>query len=77
METIPKYDNMIERLQKGEEVKCKECQKGIYRPFNPKYKINHAYVCDNCGSVAPEAVVNKAKTWLADHGMSCRIASHA
>lgn len=50
METIPKYDYMIERLQKGEKVKCKVCQKGIYQPFNPKYKINHAYVCDNCGS---------------------------
>lgn len=41
---------MIERLQKDEKVKCKVCQKGIYKPFNSKYKINHAYVCDNCGS---------------------------
>lgn len=50
METTLKYDYMIERLQKGEKVKCKVCQKGIYKPFNSKYKINHAYVCDNCGS---------------------------
>ena len=26
---------------------------------------------------APETVVNKAKTWLADHGMSCSIAGHS
>lgn len=50
METTLKYDYMIERLNAGELVKCKSCGKGIYRPFNPDAKINHSYVCDNCGA---------------------------
>lgn len=50
METFLKYDYMIEHLNKGEEARCKKCRKGIYRPYNPKSKINHIYVCDKCGS---------------------------
>lgn len=49
METIPKYDFMIERLSSGEKITCKKCGKGIYRPFNPEFKDNHCYICDNCG----------------------------
>lgn len=50
MGIIQKSNYTIEDLQNGKEIKCHACHKGIYRPFNPKYKINHAYVCDNCGS---------------------------
>ena len=49
METIPKYDHIIERLRKGEEVKCYKCNKGVYRPANPTAKINYWYSCDYCG----------------------------
>lgn len=49
MENTLKYDFMIERLTAGESVVCKKCGQGIYKPFNPDSKINHAYICDNCG----------------------------
>lgn len=37
------------RILNGEQVTCEKCRKGIYRPFNPKAKVNHCYVCDHCG----------------------------
>ena len=36
-------------LLRGEEVLCVACKKGHYRPFNPAFKINHSFICDNCG----------------------------
>lgn len=50
METMKKSTSLISRLNGGEKVICTECRKGIYRPFNPKSKINHSYICDNCGA---------------------------
>lgn len=49
MDTSKKYISLSSRLIQGEEVVCEKCGKGIYRPFNPRFKINHVYVCDNCG----------------------------
>ena len=42
--------SLVERLLDGEEVVCRRCGKGIYRPLHPEAKINHAFVCDYCGS---------------------------
>ena len=41
---------LLSRLLSGEEVRCDECNKGIYRPLNPKCEVNHCFVCDVCGS---------------------------
>ena len=50
METFKTSKSLIERLLDGEEITCQICHKGIYRPFNPRFKINHSFVCDQCGS---------------------------
>ena len=50
METLNSSTSLVSRLLLGEEVKCDECKKGIYRPLNPNCKINHSFVCDVCGS---------------------------
>ena len=52
METSNKQreKSLVERLLEGEEVVCRHCGKGIYRPLHPEAKINHAFVCDYCGS---------------------------
>lgn len=50
METYKKSKSLIEQLNAGEEVKCSQCKEGVYKPFNPKFKINHAFVCDKCGN---------------------------
>nr|DAL53515.1 MAG TPA_asm: hypothetical protein [Caudoviricetes sp.] len=49
METIPKYDYMIEKLRNGEEVKCCKCKKGVYKPINAAAKINNWFQCNYCG----------------------------
>ena len=48
METIPKYDYMIERLSKGEKVKCSKCSEGIYKPVGKEAPF-YWYCCDKCG----------------------------
>ena len=50
METIPKYDYMIEKLRNGEEVKCRKCEKGTYKPINPAVKVNYWFRCNYCGA---------------------------
>lgn len=62
METLNNSISLSERLNNEEEVKCVECKKGYYRPINPKYKINHCFVCDKCGSrvtLEPNVVVDE------------------
>ncbi len=41
---VPLFD-----VIQGKEVLCVACKKGYYRPFNPAFKINHSFICDNCG----------------------------
>lgn len=36
------------KLNKGEVI-CSKCNIGRYKPLNPKYPINHCFICDNCG----------------------------
>ena len=43
-----KYSDLLKRIRNGEEVPCPKCKKGIIRPFNPDYKVNHAFICDFC-----------------------------
>ena len=50
METSNSSILLSEKLISGEEVKCVDCKKGIYKPFNPEAKVNHCFVCDTCGS---------------------------
>lgn len=52
METSNSSISLSEKLISGEEVKCVDCKKGIYKPFNSKVKANanHCFVCDTCGS---------------------------
>lgn len=42
--------SLMSRLLKGEQVICKQCGKGVYKPFKPNAKVNHYYICDNCGA---------------------------
>lgn len=49
METFETSKSLISRLLDGEKITCFACHKGIYRPFNPAFKINHSFVCDCCG----------------------------
>ena len=51
METTQKSVSLAKRLNEGEEIKCGRCQKGIYRPMNPKAEVNYYYKCDCCGQV--------------------------
>lgn len=48
MEIIQKNMSLSSRLIRGEKVVCPKCGKGILVPFNPKYKVNHAYLCSDC-----------------------------
>lgn len=60
METLNNSILLGEKLMNGEQVKCLECKEGVYRPLNPKYKINHCFICDKCGSnviLEPNVVV--------------------
>ena len=50
METTQKLNYTIEDLQNGKKITCSKCHKGIYKPFNPDYKVNHVFICDNCGT---------------------------
>lgn len=50
METSEKSISLVTRLLNGEQVTCTVCGKGIYEPVNPKAKINHGFICDNCGA---------------------------
>ena len=51
METSGNSISLSERLMEGKEVKCLECQKGIYIPANKEAKVNHYYRCSKFGSV--------------------------
>lgn len=58
---------LLEKLNKGE-VKCKKCD-GYYKPFNPKFDVNHYFVCKKCGDsvhVDPIVVVEQCanENWL-------------
>lgn len=48
METSTNLTLSEESLNKGE-VKCDKCNKGFFKPFNPKYAVNHSFQCDYCG----------------------------
>lgn len=48
MEALRNSD-LLSRILSGEQVQCIRCKKGIYKPFNPKFDINHCYICDCCG----------------------------
>ena len=30
-------------------VECSECHIGKMKPLNPKFSINHYFICNNCG----------------------------
>ena len=49
----------LENLDSGEEV-CPKCHKGKMKPFNPKFEVNHCFICDNCGAqltISPNIIV--------------------
>ena len=48
METTNNLILSEEMLNEGE-VQCYSCKKGHYKPYNGKCKINHCFICDNCG----------------------------
>ncbi len=48
-----------EQLNEGK-VECLNCHNGTYKPLNPNYKVNHSFVCDNCGDnllIEPKVIV--------------------
>jgi formylmethanofuran dehydrogenase subunit E len=43
--------HMLTPTSKEEDrIPCDKCHEGIYVPFNPKYEINHGFICNKCGS---------------------------
>jgi len=49
----------LENLDSGD-VECTICHKGHLKPFNPQYKVNHSFICDNCGAnlhITPNVIV--------------------
>lgn len=50
----------LDKINNGKEV-CTKCNKGYLKPLNPKYKINHCFICDYCGSaltIEPNIIVD-------------------
>lgn len=46
-------------LNKGN-VECPRCHRGKMKPLNPKFSINHCFICNNCGEkliVEPNVIV--------------------
>lgn len=39
----------LEDLLNSGKKECEICHKGFYKPFNPRYKVNHSFQCDYCG----------------------------
>ena len=50
METTRSSISCVEALLEGKDMLCTKCKQGHYRPFNPKFEINHSFVCDICGN---------------------------
>ncbi len=40
-------ENLIDKLIKGEKVKCKICGEGYYIPFNTSADKAHSFCCSN------------------------------
>lgn len=49
MEISRSLTSLHNRLMSGEQVVCYSCHKGHYQPLNPSAKVNHSFICDNCG----------------------------
>ena len=45
-----KDKSLTERLLNGEEVRCTECERGIYKPFTKNIKSCHDFICNNCNN---------------------------
>lgn len=45
-----KENNLIERLQNGEKIICKECGKGHYITNAKNVKASREFFCDKCHS---------------------------
>ena len=43
--------NLIERLRKGEKIKCEGCKKGYYVTNAKSISLSHEFKCNNCSSV--------------------------
>ncbi len=39
--------NLTDRLSKGEVIKCTQCEKGYYVPYNTTADKAHAFICSN------------------------------
>ena len=46
-----KERGLIERLQSGEKILCKDCGKGFYITNARNIKTSHDFVCEKCNSV--------------------------
>jgi hypothetical protein len=42
-----KEENLIDKLIKGEKVKCKACHSGYFIPFNTTADKAHSFYCSN------------------------------
>ena len=42
---------LIERLRKGEKIKCTDCQKGYYTTNTEDVSTAHEFRCNKCNSV--------------------------
>ena len=40
-------EDLIDRLVKGEKIKCKSCNSGYYLPFNTSADKAHTFYCSN------------------------------
>lgn len=59
MENMNNLTLLEKKLNNGE-IHCESCNVGYYKPFNPKYKVNHYFICDKCGAtlmVEPNVII--------------------
>lgn len=47
---LPEGIIRLQKLRKGEEVICKTCGLGIYKPVGTDCKHAHGFVCSECGA---------------------------
>ncbi len=54
-------DTLVEELERNKEARCPACDKGMLRPINTNVKVNHYYICDNCGeplTITPNIIID-------------------
>lgn len=46
---LPEGIIMLRKLRNGEDVICKKCNTGVYKPIGTDCKYTHGFKCSKCG----------------------------